>query len=205
MALATYTDLQAAVKDWAARFDSSVVTRVPDFIRLGEERIWQTGEKVVRSQWGIKHDTLIVPGGQNWVALPSDWLAFERVRTSDQPRVEYMPADQLEDLPSPGQADAYSIEGGRFLYGQTPQSSLTLTVKYYQHPGLLSAAGNTWLLAKAPSIYLYSALLECAIYVKNSDKVAEFGALLNKAVNGFDSVEQGDLLRGGRLRVQGRF
>jgi len=205
VALANYTDLQAAVKDWTARFDSSVVNRVPDFIRLGEERIWQDGENVVRSQWGIKHDTLIVPGGQNWVALPSDWLAFARVRTPDQPRIEYMAADALEDLPRPGKANAYSIEGGRFIYGQTPQTDLTLTVKYYQHPGLLSAAGNTWLLAKAPSIYLYAALLECAIYVKNSAKIAEFGSLLGKAVNGFDSVERGDMTRGGRLRAPGRF
>lgn len=205
MTISNYTDLQTAVKDWSNRFDTTVAARVPDFIRLAEERIWQTGEHVVRSQWGVTNAPLVVPAAQNWVALPTDWLGFVRIRSSAEPRIEYLPPDQLEGLPQPGNASKYSVEGGRLLYGQTPGANLTLTVRYYAHPGLLATVATTWLLQKAPSIYLYAALLEAAIFIKNSAKVSEFGALLDKALVGFDSVERASLISGGRLRTPGRF
>ncbi|MBT2322524.1 hypothetical protein J7E62_09220 [Variovorax paradoxus] len=198
MALSNYTDLQLAVKEWAARFDTSVVSRVPDFIRLGEERIWER----VRISWGITPATLTIPAGQNWVALPSDWLAFKRIRSATVTRIEYMAPDALEDMPEPGDASKYSIEGGRLLYGQTPTANLDLQVKYYQHPGLLSTAATTWLLTRAPSIYLYAALLEAAIFVKNTAKVAEFGSLLDKAIASLDSADRAAQISGSRLRMQ---
>lgn len=207
MALASYSDLQAAVAAWAARGDTSVTGRIPDFIRLGEERIWETGERVVRNEvWGLSAPTaLVVPGGSNFVDLPDDWLGFARVRSATEPRIEYLPPDQLDDLPSPGRANVYSVEGGRFVYGQTPAVDLSLTIRYFQHPGLLEATTTTWLLARAPSIYLYASLLEAAIFVKNSAKVAEWGALLDKALSGLDSASRAAQFSGGRLRVQGRF
>ena len=205
MSVANYTDLQLAVKEWSNRFDTTVAGRVPDFIRLAEERIWQTGERVVRSQWGVVSAPLVVPAGQNWVALPADWLAFARIRSDAQPRIEYMSPDALEDLPQPGSAKNYSIEGGRLLYGQTPGADLSLTAKYYADPGLLEVVGTTWLIKKAPSIYLYASLLEAAIFVKNSAKVSEFGSLLDKALVGFDSVERASVISGSRLRTPGRF
>lgn len=207
MALASYVDLQTAVAEWAARGDTTVTGRIPDFIRLGEERIWETGEHVVRNElWGLSTPTaLVVPAGFNYVALPSDWLGFSRVRSATETRIEYMPPDQLEDLPSPGQANAYSVEGGRFVYGQTPSADLSLTVRYFKHPGLLATVGTTWLFARAPSVYLYASLLEAALFVKNSAKVAEWGALLDKALSGLDSASRAAQFSGGRLRVQGRF
>ncbi|OUM01751.1 phage adaptor protein [Variovorax sp. JS1663] len=200
MSLNNYTDLQAAVSGWASRADSTVVSRIPDFIRLGEERLWQR----VRSQWGIEHATLTIPGGQNWVALPTGWLAFKRITSAAEPRIEYMAPDALEDLPQPGDATKYSIEGGRLLYGQTPSAPLVLTTKFYKMPGLLATAGTTWLMDRAPSIYLYAALIESAIFVKNPDKVAEYGALLDKAIDNFQSAERAAVVSGSRLRMPGR-
>lgn len=200
MALSSYTDLQTAVKDWTARFDSTVANRVPDFIRLGEERLWQR----VRSQWGVESATLTVPAGQNWVALPTGWLAFKRIRSAAEPRMEYMSPDTLEDLPYDGDPTKYSIEGGRFLYGQTPSVNLDLTIKYFRHPGLLATVATTWLLERAPSIYLYAALIEAAIFVKNSDKVAEYGSLLDKAIDSFQSADLAAQISGSRLHQRRR-
>ncbi|KWT94683.1 MULTISPECIES: hypothetical protein [unclassified Variovorax] len=198
MTISNYTDLQTAVSAWAARGDSTVVGRVPDFIRLAEERIWQR----VRVSWGIASDTLTIVAGQNWVALPDDWLAFKRIRSATEPRIEYMAPDALEDLAPCGNPRAYSLEGGRLLYGQTPSADLVLDVKYYQHPGLLEIAPTNWLLTRAPSVYLYASLLEAAIFVKNPDKVAEFGSLLDKAINGLKGADEAAQISGSRLRMQ---
>lgn len=218
MSIVDYTTLTAAVKDWANRLDSSVSARVPDFIRLGEDRIWRTNPGddghagVIRSQWDITRVTLTIIAGQNWVALPADWLEFERITLPGTPTtnngnlVEYMPPDMLEDLPAPGNANVYSIEGGRLLYGmvQAAGSGLNqdLTVKYHAHPGYLVDAATTWLLQKAPSIYLYAALVEAAIYIKKPDKVGEYGALLDQAISGFKSTERASLINGSRMRYR---
>lgn len=200
MALSSYTDLQDAVKDWASRFDTTVSNRVPDFIRLGEERLWQR----VRAQWGIEHTTLTIPANQNWVALPAGWLEFKRIKSAAESRIEYMSADALEDLPPPGDATKYSIEGGRLIYGQTPAADLVLTTKYYKMPGLLATSGTTWLLERAPSIYLYAALIELAIFTKNPERTAEYGALLDKAIENFQSADEASLVSGSRLRMRVR-
>jgi hypothetical protein len=217
MTIATYAQLQAAAQDFGNRLDTSVSARVADFIRLAEDRIWRTNENgVIRSQWGIVNTPLVIPAGQNWVALPSDWLQFKRITLPTVPAldgtgsnvVEYMSPDMLEDLPPAGNANAYSVEGGRLLYG-LPQAAgglaQTLTCRYYAHPGNLgsgAAATTTWLLTMTPSIYLYATLLEMAIYVKKADKIAEYGSLLDKAVAGFMSTERAANQPAGRARYR---
>lgn len=203
-ALTTYVGLQAAVKDWANRMDTSVSGRVTDFIRLGEERIWITGEQVVRSQVMLSPQTLSIPANQNWVALPTDWLGFDRIRSAADTYMEWVEPALLESLPAPGDSSKYSIEGGRLMVGQTPTANLALTVRYYKHPGYLEDGGTPvpWLLTVAPSIYLWAALIEAAIYVKKSDKVAEYGALLAKAISGRDSAERASYVSGGALRIR---
>lgn len=215
MTIASYTDLQAAVQDFGNRIDSSVAARVADFIRLGEDRIWYTNENgVVRSQRGIVKATLTIPAGLNYVALPNDWMQFKRITLPNVPAldgsnanvVEYMSPDLLEDLAPPGNANAYSVEGGLLLYG-LPQASggaaQPLSCRYYAHPGNLSGVvPSTWLLTMVPSIYLYAALIEMSIYVKKADKIAEYGALLDKAIAGFMSTERAANQPAGRARYR---
>lgn len=214
-----YGTLQSAVQDWANRMDSSVVARTQDMIRLGEDRIFRTNPAVqnagvIRSQWMITRATLTIPAGQNWVALPTDWLAFARITLPTVPaidgsqsnEVEYVMPDLLEDLPTPGNANLYSIEGGRLLYGlPQPAGGLDqpLSVKYYAHPGNLSSSlTSTWLLQQAPSIYLYAALVEAAIYLKRLDKAQEYQGRLDGSIEGFKSQEKAALISGSRLRMR---
>lgn len=197
----TYAGLVTAVADWAARGDPAFTARVPDFIALGEARIWRR----LRVSDMIVSTTLAVPGGQNYVAVPADWLAFKRVSYSanGRTRVEYLPPDQLADLPVTGDQTKYTVEGRRLIYGQTPGSTLNLAVRYYQHPGFLQTVTTTWLLTKAPATYLYAALIEGALFVKNSAKAGEWGTLLDKELSELDSQDKAALIGDGRLRAAG--
>lgn len=201
MALDNYSALKTSVQAWLARGDSLVIDRIPDFIRLGEERI---GRRLRVSGMVSLPTTLTIPAGQNWVALPTDWLAFKRVRSAAEPRIEYMTPDALEDLPPAGDASKYSIEGRRLLFGQTPGTDLALTVRYYQRPPYLQDATSTWLLTEAPSVYLYAALVEGAMFVKNSAKAGEWGTLFDKAVDELQSADEAAAISGSVLRVQRR-
>ena len=203
MALASYSDLQAAVKSWATRTDSPFTSKVADFIRLGEERIWR---RLRVSDMVTLPSTLTILAGLQYVDLPDDWLAFKRISSAAEPRIEFMPPDQLWDLPTPGSATAYSIEGRRLLYGQIPAADLDLTVRYYAHPGNLSdSIATTWLLTKAPSAYLYAALLEAYLWAKNPAKVGEYGKLLDDVLAGLDSQDKAAMISGGALRSAGRW
>lgn len=195
--LDNYGALIQAVKDWSARFDSTVSDQVPAFIRLGEERIWNR----VRMSQGLSVPTALTIGAApiNYVDLPPDFLGFKRLRTDQYARLDYMPADALGDMYRPtGDPTRYSIEGRRLYYGQA--GPVTITAVYYQHPGLLDDVSTTWLLSGWPSIYLYASLLEVAIFVKNAAKIAEFGALLDKAIEGAMNADVAMQLSGGSLR-----
>jgi len=199
MALDNYAALRTSVQAWLARGDSLVIDRIPDFIRLGEERI---GRKLRISGMVSPPTTLTIVAGQNWVALPDDFLAFKRIRTDAEPLIEYMAPDALDDLPPAGDASKYSIEGRRLIYGQTPTANLALTVKYYQRPPYLQAASSTWLLTEAPSVYLYAALVEGAMFIKNSAKAGEWGTLFDKAVAELQGVDDAAMVSGSRLRMR---
>jgi hypothetical protein len=201
MSISNYTDLKTSVQGWLARGDSLVVDRIPDFIRLGEERI---GRKLRVSAMVTPPTVLTILAGQNWVALPDDWLAFKRIRSAAEARIEYMAPTALEDLPPAGDASKYSIEGRRLIYGQTPTANLDLTVKYYARPPLLSGAASTWLLTESPSVYLYAALIEGAMFIKDSAKAGEWGTLFDKAVADVQSVDEAAMISGSALRLQRR-
>jgi len=201
MPFSTYAELKTSVQAWLARGDSLVVDRIPDFIRLGEERI---NRDLRVSDMIAAPATLTIVAGQNWVALPADWLEFKRIRSTAEPLIEYLSPDALEDLPPNGDASKYSVEGRRLLYGQTPDADLALSVRYYAQLPVLDDSTTTWLLEKAPSVYLYASLVEGALFTKNSKAAGEWGTLYDKAIAALESADQAAAVSGGRLRMQRR-
>jgi len=201
MPFSTYAELKTSVQAWMARGDSLVIDRIPDFIRLGEERI---NRDLRVSDMIAAPVTLTIVADQNWVALPADFLEFKRIRSDAEPRIEYMTPDALEDLPPSGDASKYSIEGRRLLYGQTPDADLPLAVRYYAQLPVLDDSTTTWLLTKAPSVYLYAALVEGALFTKNSKAAGEWGTLYDKAIAALESADEAAAISGGSLRMQRR-
>ncbi|AMM22991.1 phage adaptor protein [Variovorax sp. PAMC 28711] len=200
MPLATYTDLQTSVQGWLARGDALVTSRIPDFIALGEERIWRD----LRVSDMITTLTLTVPNGANSVALPADFLEFKRITTAGYMRLDYMAADQLADLTAPGRPNVYSIEGRTFIYGQTVGASTAFSARYYARAAALAITPTNWLLTKAPSVYLYAALVEAYIFVKNPEEAARYGVLLDKAIREMESADQRAMSSGASLRQRPR-
>lgn len=202
MPFSTYAELKTSVQAWMARGDSLVIDRIPDFIRLGEERI---NRDLRVSDMIAAPITLTIVAGQNWVALPADFLEFKRIRSDAEPRIEYMSPDALEDLEPCGDASKYSIEGRRLLYGQTPDADLPLAARYYaQIPVLDDSTATTWLLEKAPSVYLYASLIEGALFTKNSKAAGEWGSLYDKAIAALQGTDEAAAVSGSTLRMQRR-
>lgn len=190
---AEYTSLTKAVKDWVGRMDSKFIDHVPEFIRLAEVRIWDR----VRLAKGITQpQTITIIAGQSYAELPSDFLQASRGwNAADGYRVDYVSADQL---PSANGSDScpdpykFSTVGRTFYWGQVAGDNTDLTFTYYWRPAPVEVASGVdlWLIQDRPNIYLYAALLEASIFIKNSAKVGEFGSLLDRAIADAEMADQ---------------
>jgi len=203
MAMTNYTELQASVLAWSARADTAFTSMVPDFIRLGEERIWRD----LRVNRMIEFGTLTILAGQNWVALPSNWVEFDSVTFDDggqQRKLEYRSYDALLVENESAGRYYYSIKCTRLIYGFTPSSDTNLDVTYFKRADPLATTSTNWLLTDSPSVYLYSALLEGAVYAKNAAKVGEYGTLFDKSMAQIQDADGSAKVSGSRLRMVAR-
>lgn len=186
MAIASYTDLQAAIADYLARADLTV--RIPDFITLAEAHF----NRELRTREMISGTAVALGGGA--FALPVDyleWLSLEwnGVRTRDLKYVEPdSEAWRFRYRPN-GDPSMFTVIGASILI--RPQAAGSVVLRYYQSIPPLQYSPSNWLLAKCPDLYLYRTLAEAYIYQKNETRAAEFltlaGAETAKAITAADS------------------
>jgi hypothetical protein len=203
MSLSTYSDLTAAVANWMARADSTFTGSVADFISLAEERIW----RALRVDKMLKPVALTITAGTNSAELPLDWLEFRTVKAEAYGRVTaltYTPPHNMDELPESGNESVYTIIGHQLVYGLTVSADRPVTGYYYARPTELFSTSTNWLSVSAPSVYLYASLLEGAIFLKNSQKVAEFGSLYDKAIESIKTNDKAAMSSGSLLRIRAR-
>ena len=75
-----------------------------------------------------------------------------------------------------GKVRYYTIIDGAFELLPAPVTSTDVILTYYQKiPSLSDRQPSNWLYAKAPDLYLYSALLEAAPYLRDDDRMQMWG------------------------------
>lgn len=204
MAIQTYTDLQNAVLDWLARTgDADLVTRIPDFIALCEQRIAYGAESPINTKplriaaMETAYNPVTTPGSDS-VPLPSGYLAMRSrafvAGNPNQPLTyltpESMVASALDDYQ--GKPLSFTILGQNIRLAPTPDTAYTLHFWHYaQFPALATAVGGeNWLLTNAPSVYLYGTLLEAAPYMQDDTAAQRYGALFASAINGLQNQNE---------------
>jgi len=199
MAISTYAELRAAIINWSNRGDSKFANAVPDFVRLGETRLF----RMLRLSTMIKSDTLTTTPAVRTISLPADWLQFKALRTDRGP-LEYRPVDEIYAARDPWQG-VYGIEGAQLVLGATPDAVEPIEVRYYARPVALQGDGDTnQLLVASPDLYLFAALIEGAVWQKNPDEAGRFGALLDKAIDAAKSADGAAMISGSPLRMRRR-
>ncbi|PZQ77941.1 MAG: hypothetical protein DI563_01930 [Variovorax paradoxus] len=200
MTISTYTELQTTVIEWANRGDAKYQARVPDFIRLGEGRIFRR----LRVSAMIKAVNLASVIGTREVALPADWAEFRDVRGYDGAPLSVATADEIYSLGQRSDDSIFAIEGGKLILGDMPSTVYNLPVRYYAKPDPLATTPTNWLLSSAPAAYLYAALIEGAMYVKNPDDAGRWGTLLDRVIGELQDEDRRARSSGGPLRVRPR-
>ena len=189
MALTNYNDLKASIADFLNRDDLTAV--IPDFITLAEGQL----NKELR-HWRMQDRVVSIVDSQ-YTALPNNFLEPVRmVKTSGEFQIlELVGALEISKLrqdanDNVGVPRVYTILDQAFEVFPSPDGDHTLELTYYEEIPDLATNSTNWLMTYYPSAYLYGSLLHSAPYLSEGNRIAEWSALYQKAINDINAESE---------------
>lgn len=197
----TYTELKAAIAEWAHRANIPAAT-VDTFIDFAEaefnNRLRMSEQETV--------DTLTC--SSRYTALPSDFLEMRAVEYEGESLhcIQYASPEYMSFWRSyaetTGQPLAYSIRGTDLEVLPT-QTGTDMTLHYWAKIDALSDANTTnWLLTAHPNMYLYECLRQLSIYTKDDAGTQRYASQMQGY---YDAMQKGDRAKrfsGSALKVR---
>src|SRR5712691_1509680 len=183
MAIATYSDLQAAIGNW---LDHSLFTaRVPEFIALFEA----AANRRLRARQQELTVTL-TPDAGGKAAIPADYLAWRRVTWTGQTRTElqFVHPSYLQAAYPSSPADVpriFTIEGSTLKVRPLDQAALEFD--YFQKISALASNPVNWLLTEHPDLYLFGSMVEAEMFGVNDERAPLWKARRDEI---FDEIEK---------------
>ena len=189
MALDTFAGLKATIADYLNRDDLTSV--IPSFITIAEAKF----NRKLRTRQMIKRANGQIESA--FFAYPSDWLQAKEFQLNANPivRLEFVTEAYGDELKanryvSIGQPAYYTITGTQLEFIPAPDSTYSAELTYYAKiPALSDSNTSNWLLAYAPDLYLYGALLEAAPYLKDDERLAVWSQMY---INSLGDIEVAD-------------
>ena len=220
MSIGTYSELQSAIADWAARED--LTARIPDFIMLTEKamgfRKLRVKEQLtpVVGYVSATDDTIAFPSGGftevHEAKVTGTWTGTsgsEVVTATD----DYAPMERISDIALRSQYRASSGVPGYFC--DMPDNSgwqfwpvganYQVTVWVYgKVPALSDSAPTNQILTEYPHLYLYGALAEIERYLKTPPAQSQgWGQDFAGAIEAANRATKAAMFSGSTLRVRG--
>jgi hypothetical protein len=173
MALSNYTEIKASVEAWLNREGFTEITnQTEDFLLLAHKRIIRE----IRAPWMELSTTQAVSDTTGEGSLPADFLDVKTlIYTDTSESVTYglirSPRYVVESKQeATGGSKFYEINNGTVFVGPRPAAADTFILVYYQEPTAISSGTATNAISdQAPELYLYGAMIEAAIFMKDSD------------------------------------
>lgn len=209
MSISTYGEIKTAVANWLARSD--LTTRIVEFVALAESRIAYGADddttaypsEPIRIRGMETESTLTV--NARTVALPTGYLETRRFYLDTDPiiKLDYQsPSDfWAAAVATTGKPVKFTIEGENLVLGpKVPDSSYSGKFLYYKKFTAFSSDSDTnWLVANAPQIYVYGALLEAAPFIRNDTRLPMWHGLYKSIANGLNRADERDRYSGAPL------
>jgi hypothetical protein len=204
------TSLQAAVTEYLARDqDATLIARIPSFIQLAEAKF--NRQLFVRQM--ESRATAIVDLTSNepeFIALPADFQSMRRVRlsgVSGKPGLEFKSGTQMDEYrfataDVAGEPRYFTVFGNELELAPTPDQAYTVEMIYRTNIQPLAANVSNWLLALAPDLYLYGALLESAPYIKEDGRIQTWGLGFTAAMNDLNNLGLTSAFNAGPMTVR---
>jgi hypothetical protein len=189
MALDTFAGLKATIADYLNRDDLTAI--IPSFITIAEakfNRKLRTRQMIKRAEGQIE---------TAFFTYPADWLQAKEFQLNTNPivRLQFVTEAYGDELKanryvSIGQPAYYTITGTQLEFIPAPDSTYSAELTYYAKiPALSDSNTSNWLLAYAPDLYLYGALLEAAPYLKDDERLAVWSQMY---INSLGDIEVAD-------------
>lgn len=202
MAITNYTTLQQAVSDWLNRAD--LAQQIPDFIMLAESTL----NKSIRSTFMVQTSVLSVSASSQKVATPTDMLEpiYLQVTSTTSAPLEQVTPQQLITLRRARLRNAatpafFAVMGRNFEFAPIPSSTTSVDCTYYQKIPTLASNSTNWLLTNFPDLYLYTALMHAAPFLKDDARTQLFNSMLSQQIS--QAVQQNDLVSMDGLKIGG--
>jgi hypothetical protein len=205
-----YTSLQAAVTEYLARDqDTTLIARIPTFIQLAEAKF---NRQLFVRQMEQRSTALVdtTSSEPEFISLPVDFQSMRRVRLSSvtgKPCLEFKSGTQMDEYrfgisDVAAQPRYFTVFGGEIELAPTPDQNYTVEMIYRTNIPSLGTSAANWLLALAPDLYLYGALLEAAPYIKEDGRIQTWGLGFTSALNDLNNLGLTSTFNAGPMTVR---
>jgi hypothetical protein len=186
--ITTYSELQTAIAQWLHRSDLTTV--IPDFIALVEEKLNRylrtKDNELALSPTAITNNRITAPA--NTVAVKTLWLdGYEGTPLKAQ-TIESVIANGTEGL-----ATMFAWQGSELVFDGT---GTVEGVLYRSIPALSVSNTSNWVLTGHPSVYLFGAVAEANLYIKNPEEAAQWGSRFQAAMDEINGNSMRDTMNG---------
>lgn len=201
MSITNYSELQSAVAGWLNRTDlTSVIT---DFITLAEARI-NTDVRIRDMEYRA---TATASTSSRYLVLPDRFLEMRRLQFDTNPihKVDFVPHSSMTDFyqSAAGRPLYFTIIGSELEFSCTPDSAYTAEMSYWAKVQALSISNTTnAILTNYPNIYLYRALAQAYLYLRNTQEYAVWDNMYNQEVAAANSSDKAGRWSAGPLQVR---
>jgi hypothetical protein len=202
MAIATYAQVIASIRDWLAR--PADTTTLPDNL-LADLVVAAETEIYDRLRVRDMEASAALTVSAQSVALPSDFMEIRRLYLDGTPlyELEYVTPPQFWLMGGANTASRptrYTIEGNNILFGLAPDATYTGRLLYYARPAALSTATNAIFTAR-PTLFLYGALKHAAALVNDDDRIPMWASMFEAALKGAQAASDRSV-SGAPLRIR---
>ena len=202
MAITTYAELQTSIANWLNRDDLTAV--IPDFISLTEAGINRD----------LRHYKMInrvdAALDSRYVQMPADWIETVRfgITSGTTYRIELISRDDMLEYrqnnnDTSGIPRFYANIGDTIEVFPTPNAEYQMQLQYYaKTPELSASNASNWLLASAPDIYLYGALIQSAPYLNDDARIQTWAALYQSVLDSLQKASDDTRFAGSGIRMR---
>ena len=207
-----YTELTAAIKDYANNTGTDFTAAIPTFVKQAEQRIYRSVNLPVNR----KNVAGTLTDGNAYLTMPTDptfLFPFSLSITSSSNQIFLLNKDAnfirstYPNASTEGTPKYYGVfDSTTFIVGPTPDADYVTELHYYYQPASIVTDSTTWLGTNADSVLLYGSLLEAYTYMKgDADIMQTYQQRYNEAL-GLLKVQAegrmtGDEYREGQIRT----
>jgi hypothetical protein len=167
------------IQTYTSNYETTFQADIPTFVQTAEQRIYNSVQiPAIR-----KNQTGYMTAGNQYLSLPSDWLATFSLAVINPTTLAY---SYLIDKDVDFIREAYPITSTlttpsyyaqfdyqTFIVGPTPDQAYQVEIHYYGYPTSIVIAGTSWLGTNFPEALLYGVLREAYVYMKGEPDVLE--------------------------------